>query len=113
MHIADASDAALRALSTSYHLTQIMGWWVLAGKLKGFWPTDRLDASIAQLRDPEYHLEYAMILFERSAGSYIKQGRFREVCHIWNTGSATRPTYHPHYADNILMVKAAYEDLNK
>lgn len=112
-HIKDASDAALKALATSYQLTQIMGWWMLVGKLRGWWPTERLDGTIAQLRDAEYHLEYAVILLEQSAGKYIKRGDFASVCKIWNTGSPTGKTYHENYVPNILAVKAAYEELTR
>jgi hypothetical protein len=111
-HLADASDAALRALATSYNLTQIMGWWMLVGRIRDYWKVNpRLDGTIKQLRDDEYHLEYAVILLEQSAGRYIKKGDFASVCRIWNTGSPTGKTYHAAYVDNILAVKSAYEEI--
>ena len=96
--IQTASDADLRALATSYGLTQIMGWHVI----------NNLKCTIADLRDPEKHLGYAVKLLEIVGGEYLRQKDFASVLRIWNTGSPAGKTYHASYVSNALAVAGAY-----
>lgn len=107
--IADASDAALRALATSYGLLQIMGWHSLAS----------LDCTIADLRDPAKHLGYAVKLLGIVGKPYLTKARstrsatvrdeeFEKVCRIWNTGRPNGKTYHASYVPNARAVRISY-----
>lgn len=98
--IRDASDAALRALATSYGYTQIMGWHVLTAPLA--------QHSVSELRDPARHLGFAVQLLEYDAGKYFRAGNYPAALHVWNTGSAMRPTHDPDYVANATGVAAAY-----
>lgn len=98
--IQDAGEAALKALATSYGVTQIMGWWAL-----------HLDTTVAEIRDPETHLGYAIKLLEKNAGKYIKTGNYAAALRIWNTGKPNGKTHDPSYVANALAVKTAYEVL--
>jgi len=100
--IQDSSDAALRALATSYGLCQVMGWHCI----------NSLDCSIAELRDPDKHLRYAvnLLLLNASGGDFERAeyaGEFRQ----WNTGSESGKTYHADYVANAGAVMAAYREL--
>lgn len=92
--IADATDAALKALATSYGLTQIMGWHMI-NNLKG---------TISDLRDPDKHLSYNVQLLALVGGNYLKRKDYESVLRIWNTGRANGKTYHPYYVANALLV---------
>lgn len=100
--IKTSDDEALRALATSYSLTQIMGWHCIHS----------LNCTVAQLRDPNQHLKYAVKLLQMNAadGDFQRKaymGEFRE----WNTGSETGKTYHENYVANGLAVMEAYRQL--
>jgi hypothetical protein len=99
--IKDAPDPALRALATSYSLTQIMGWHCI----------HNLDCTIAQLRDPNLHLVYAvkLLMMNAASGDFERRefaGEFRE----WNTGSEGGKTYHADYVANGAAVMAEYAE---
>lgn len=99
--IKDSDDAALRALATSYSLTQIMGWHCI----------HNLDCTIADLRGPN-HLRYTVKLLMMNAadGDFQRAayaGEFRE----WNTGKEGGKTYHADYVKNGEAVMAAYREL--
>lgn len=104
--IADASDAALRALATSYELTQIMGWHCInnlsnaAGRV-----------TIADLRDHSKHLFYTVRLLQIVGGKYLENKDYESVLRIWNTGNANGKTHDPDYVENALSVKNAYSKL--
>lgn len=102
-HIRDATDASLRALATSYGLTQVMGWHCI----------NNLDCTVADLRDPDKHLNYAVDLLQLNAagGDFERQeyvGEFKQ----WNSGSETGKTYDPDYVHNAGAVMDAYADLD-
>ena len=99
--IADADNAAIRALATSYGFSQIMGWHCI----------NNLKCTIADLRDPDKHFGYTVRLLKLVGGAYMRNGDLTSVLHIWNTGSANGKTYHADYVDNALAVKAQYEKL--
>lgn len=93
-----ATDDALHNLATSYGLTQIMGWHMIHD----------LAGSIADLRDPDKHLGYAVQLLDVVADKYLRLRNWEAVLHIWNSGTPTGRTYDPDYVHNALAVKAAY-----
>ncbi len=95
--IIDASDAALKALSRSYGVSQIMGWHMI-NNLKG---------TIADLRDPQKHLVYTIQLMMLTSGNYLKKKDYEAALRIWNTGKATGETYDPDYCDNAELVMHA------
>lgn len=101
--IADASDDALRALATSYGLTQIMGWHVI----------NNLKCSVGELRDSEKHLLYTIQLLKLSSGDFLRRKDYGSVLRIWNTGSANGKTYHADYVENALKVMHCYASLLK
>lgn len=92
--IKDASDAALRALATSYGLSQIMGWHMI-NNLKG---------AIADLRDPSKHLRYTILLMMIVAGVFLRKKDYESCLRIWNTGKPKGKTYDPNYVHNALLV---------
>lgn len=99
----DASDDAIRALATSYGLTQIMGWHVIRS----------LKCTVADLRNPEKHLHFAVKLLEITAGKYLAAREYESALRIWNTGRPNGKTYHAHYVSNALAVMSVYADLRK
>lgn len=99
--LAGSTDDALRNLATSYGLTQIMGWHMIHD----------LAGTIADLRDPEKHLHYAVELLNLTAGRYLRAKDFESVLRIWNSGTPTGRTYDPDYVHNALAVKAEYSKL--
>lgn len=100
--VKDASDEALRALATSYGLTQIMGWWSI-----------HLKCTVAELRDPEKHLGWGVILLQLTALRDLETEGFERVLRIWNSGSPTGKTHDPAYVANALKVMALYEALER
>lgn len=101
--IQTATNADLRALATSYGLTQIMGWHCI----------NNLQCTIADLRDPDKHLIYAVRLLTLVGGEYLRRNDFAPVLRIWNTGSPTGKTYHASYVPNALAVAAAYKEIQQ
>lgn len=99
--IADATDEAIRALATSYGMSQIMGWHVI----------NNLKCTISDLRDPQKHLFYTIRLLLIVSGDYLRRGDLESVLRIWNTGSANGNTYHAAYVASALKVKRAYEQV--
>lgn len=100
--IADADDAAIRALSTSYSFSQIMGWHII----------NNLHCTIADLRDTDKHFHYTVQLLKIVGGHYMRDGDLTAVLHIWNTGNANGKTYHGDYVANALKVAKFYEGIN-
>lgn len=98
-HVKDLDDAGLRNLSTSFGLTQTMGWWAI-----------HLGISVADLRDPQKHIGYAVQLLLLNAAKYIESGNYLAVFRIWNSGSPTGKTYDPDYVYNAGAVMDAYSD---
>lgn len=98
--IADASDEALEALARSYGLTQTMGWWSL-----------HLKCTVADLRDPEKHLKYAVKLMLLNSQGDFERGEFEGEMRQWNSGSEKGKTHDPDYVANVSAVMDAYEEL--
>lgn len=95
----DTTDASLRALATSYGLTQIMGWWAI-----------HLGCTVADLRSSDKHLDYAAQLIQRNALKHIESNP-AAVFRIWNTGRANGRTHDPDYVYNAIAVMGTYRDL--
>lgn len=100
--IKDADDTALRALATSYGLTQAMGWHVV----------NNLKCTINDLRDLDKHLIYAVRLLVIVSGNNLQRKEYDDVLRIWNTGSENGKTYHEDYVANALAVMREYAALN-
>ena len=78
--IADASDAALRALATSYGATQIMGWHVI----------NNLQCTIADLRNPDKHFFYTVKLLQLNGfPANATEAKMDAEMRQWNTGRET------------------------
>ncbi|QQS33510.1 MAG: hypothetical protein IPM50_02695 [Acidobacteriota bacterium] len=102
--LAGASDAAIRALATSWGITQIMGWHVVRN----------LRCTVADLRDPAKHLFYTVKLLQLNgfpAGA--NEDRMDREMREWNTGSETGKTYHANYVPNARTVRSLYRQLEK
>lgn len=102
--IRDASDAALKALATSYEATQIMGWHCI----------NNLHCTIADLRNPNKHFFYTVKLLQLNGfpKNATEDGMDREM-RQWNTGKETGKTYHETYVTNARMIRDAYSELEK
>lgn len=96
----DTSDGALRNLATSFGLVQVMGWW-----------TFHLGCTVAQLRDPETHLTYAVKLMLLNSNGDFERGEYEGEMRQWNSGSEKGKTHDPDYVFNISAVMDAYEEL--
>lgn len=101
--IAGASDGALKNLSTSFGLTQILGLHVIA--------TFNNTITVADLRDPAQHLQLAVQFIQREGGSHLDDGEFDKVLRIHNTGRPDGVTFSPDYVPNALGVMQEYEAL--
>jgi hypothetical protein len=118
-HIKGMDDATLRAISTSYGMTQIMGYYVL---------NILVGTTIKQLRDPSLHYNYTARLMEADPRivRYIRKARdlstptlswLRYVGHIWNSGREWDgtpkgiKTWTPSYMNNIVLVAQEYRKL--
>lgn len=100
--IADASDAALRALATSYGCSQIMGYHVIHA----------LHCTIADLRNPDKHFFYTVKLLQLNGfPANATESRMNREMRQWNTGKETGTTYHENYVPNAELVRAAYREL--
>jgi hypothetical protein len=105
------SDDAIRNLATSWGWTQIMGYYTLT-LFEGH--------TIAELRDPALHFNFAVQMLVSVARPWLEKGRFDQTCHIWNHGSPYkvdargRPiikTYSPYYMDNCGLVAQEFKKL--
>lgn len=101
--IAGASDDALRNLSTSFGLTQILGLHVIA--------TFNNTITVNDLRDPAKHLTFAVQFIEKEGGSHLRDREFEKVLRIHNTGRPDGVTFDPGYVPNAMEVMEAYEAL--
>jgi hypothetical protein len=101
--IAGASDGALRNLSTSFGLTQILGLHVIA--------TFKKTITVNDLRDPAKHLTFAVQFIEKEGGTHLRDREFEKVLRIHNTGKPNGVTTDPGYVPNALEVMQAYEAL--
>lgn len=103
MHIRDASDAAIRALATSYEATQMMGYHCIT-----------LHCTLADLKNPDKHFFYTVKLLQLNgypvgADNAHMDNEMRQ----WNTGSERGKTYHEDYVPNARLVRDAYAELEK
>lgn len=101
--LSGATDAALKNLATSFGLTQIMGFHVIA--------TFKNEITLNDLRDPEKHLNFGVQFIENEAGPHLGTGAFEKVLRIHNTGRPNGTTHDPNYVANALGVMRAYETL--
>lgn len=100
--IRDASDAALRNLSTSWGPFQLMGY-----KCVG------LNVNVANIRG-ERSVYYGVKWINEEYGDYLRKGRFKDAFHLHNTGrkmprNGKSRTHDPKYVDKGL----AYMELFK
>lgn len=89
-HLADASDEALRNLATSWGPFQLMGYKCIL-----------LDVNIRDIRGDQ-GVEHGADWINRTYGSLMRQGRYRDCFHIHNTGrpfpsSGLPQTHDPQY----------------
>lgn len=101
--LADATEASLRALSTSVEATQMMGYWCIV-----------LGCTLADLKNPDKHFFYTVKLlhlngFPARPTEPKMDGEMRQ----WNTGRETGQTYHENYVANAQAIRAAYRELEK
>lgn len=100
----DATDDAIRNLSTSYGITQIMGWHCI----------HNLHCTIADLRNPDKHLFYTVKLLQLNGfPKNATEARMDKEMKEWNTGSEVGKTYHENYVPNAQKVRAYYAELEK
>lgn len=84
----DATDAALRNLSSSWGPFQLMGYKCL-----------KLGIKVQDLRGDE-SLYWAIKWINEEYGNYLRQGRYEEAFRIHNTGSRNGKTHDPNYVSN-------------
>jgi hypothetical protein len=84
------------ALATSWGLTQIMGYQILAGGA----PVK----TIAGLQDPAMHLAMALRMLAQFAAQFQLDVTkdFSGMLHCWNAGSPSAPTFDPNYVPNAM-----------
>lgn len=100
--LAGATDAQLKSLATSWGLTQIMGYHMLA------WGKDP-----EALLDPIFNLDVATRLLGHFAQRYQLDLRqeFKELLGCWNTGGPYGETHDPQYRSNGLARMEIYARL--
>ena len=102
--IHDASDAAIRALATSYEATQIMGWHVIKN----------LRCTLSDLRNPDKHFHYTVkLLLLNGFPANATDDRMADEMRQWNTGREKGKTYHANYVPNAKAVRDSYSLLEK
>lgn len=122
-HVAGISEAALRNLSSSWGITQCMGYYVL----NFFKDADGTPVTIAELRSNEKHFHYVIqllcntkdatadILGFNTALERHKADRleyyFERILRRWNAGSPIAPTYDPNYVKNGLSYLHLWLDM--
>jgi hypothetical protein len=92
------SDKALRELSTSYGLTQIMGFHCR-----------ELGCSIQDLRS-EYHLQWAVAYMQSNYGRQAKKQDWQACFRIHNTGHPQGTTSRKDYVERGLIRMKYYKD---
>lgn len=70
------------------------------------------EVTIADLRDPDQHLDYAVQLLLMNAEPYIEREDWPSVLRIWNTGRPAGKTHDPDYVHNAGAVMDAYAELD-
>ncbi len=102
--IAEASNAALQALATSYEATQIMGWHCI----------HNFHCTINDLRNPDKHFFYTVKLLQLNGfPPNASDERMADEMRQWNTGREKGKTYHENYVPNAKAVRDAYSILEK
>ena len=102
-HLADASDAALKNLSTSWGPFQLMGYKCIL-----------LGVKIKDIRGEE-SVYYGAKWIDLAYGKRLRKGQYKDCFHIHNTGRAYpsngRPTTHdPQYIPRGLAAIEKYND---
>ena len=97
-----AQDDTLREWSTSWGLTQIMGYHT-AGRPGG----------IALLQDPASNLKFALGMLAQFAERYGLRLtlEFAEMFRCWNTGGPYKPTFDPKYVEHGLARMKIYREI--
>lgn len=99
----DATDASLRALSTSYEATQMMGYWCII-----------LHCTLADLKNPDKHFFYTVKLLELNGfPSRPTEAKMDAEMRQWNTGRETGKTYHENYVSNAQEIRTAYREIEE
>lgn len=99
--IADASDAAIRALASSWGPAQIMGWHCVHD----------LSCSVADLKNPAHSLTHVVNLLILMAKPYILAGDWGSVLRIWNTGLPDGNTHNATYVEDAEKIAEEYQKL--
>ena len=102
-HLADASDAALKNLATSWGPFQLMGYKCIL-----------LDVKIKDIRGPE-SVYYGAKWIDLAYGKKLREGKFKDCFHIHNTGrpypSNGKPTTHdPQYIPRGIAAIEKYQN---
>ncbi|MGH9356041.1 MAG: hypothetical protein ACRD10_07920 [Terriglobia bacterium] len=97
-------DADLRALSTSWGLTQIMGYQVIGRKVM-----------IGELLDPEVHYELATQIVHDFAQRFgLRPGRdWEPLFRCWNTGRPEGKTFDPEYVSKAQQRMTLYRSISQ
>ena len=100
-HIADASDAALKNLATSWGPFQLMGYKCIL-----------LDVQIQDIRGPE-GIDHGANWIDRTYGKAMRQARFRDCFHMHNAGtpypaSGLPQTHDPQYVARGMAMMAQF-----
>ena len=102
-HLADASDAALKNLSTSWGPFQLMGYKCIL-----------LEVKIKDIRGPE-SVYYGAKWIDLAYGKKLREGKYKDCFHIHNTGrpfpSNGKPTTHdPQYIPRGIAAIEKYQN---
>ncbi len=105
-HLADASDAALKNLATSWGPFQLMGYKCIL-----------LDVKIKDIRGPE-SVYYGAKWIDLAYGKKLREGKYKDCFHIHNTGrpfpSNGKPTTHdPQYIPRGIAAIEKYQNAGK
>ncbi|MGH9468943.1 MAG: hypothetical protein ACRD1N_01210 [Terriglobia bacterium] len=100
--ISGMEDHELRALATSWGLTQIMGYHMVERK-----------AAIRQLLDPQFHYRFAVELLTDFARRFRLRlsSDFESLFRCWNTGDPEGETFDPDYVARGMLRARIYRDL--
>lgn len=102
--LADATDAALRNLASSWGPFQLMGYKCMLMEIK-----------IADIRGTK-SVFWGMKWINMTYGDYLRERKFNDAFHIHNTGkpfprNGKSKTYHPYYVDHGLQYMKKFEEL--
>ena len=101
-HLANASDAALKNLATSWGPFQLMGYKCIL-----------LDRQIRDIRGQEA-VQAGIEWIDITYGNALREGKFQDAFHLHNTGkpfpkSGPPATFHPDYVQKGMRLMKAHE----